>query len=132
MRSLEIRKQIYHDLCVLSCLFATLWTVARRASLSMRYFRQEYESGLPFLPPRDLPDPGIKTLISCVSCIAGGFFMLSHLGSPYHDLPSNKNGSSCVIRYCKCFTVFILVCRYSHFGQVHRFLAGLVIYRKLD
>jgi len=26
----------------------------------MEFFRQEYWSGLPFPPPGDLPDPGIK------------------------------------------------------------------------
>jgi len=26
----------------------------------MGFFRQEYWSGLPFLSPRDLPDPGIE------------------------------------------------------------------------
>ena len=26
-------------------------------------------SGLPFPPPGDLPDPGIRTHVSCVSCI---------------------------------------------------------------
>ena len=35
-------------------LFATLWTVACQAPLSMGFFRQEYWSGLPFLPSRDL------------------------------------------------------------------------------
>ena len=39
---------------------ATLWTVAHRAPLSKGFFRQEHWSGLPFLPPGDLPDPGIK------------------------------------------------------------------------
>ena len=28
--------------------------------MSMRFFRQEYRSGLPFPSPRDLPGPGIK------------------------------------------------------------------------
>ena len=28
--------------------------------LSMGIFKQEYWSGLPFLPPGDLPDPGIR------------------------------------------------------------------------
>ena len=42
--------------CVLShfsCvqLFATPWTVAHQAPLSMGFSRQEYWSGLPFLPP---------------------------------------------------------------------------------
>ena len=32
-------------------LFATPWTVARQASLSMGFPRQEYWSGLPFPPP---------------------------------------------------------------------------------
>ena len=41
-------------------LFATLWTVAYRAPLSMRFSRQEYCSGLPFPSPGDLPDPGIE------------------------------------------------------------------------
>ena len=47
---------------LLSCarLFATPWTVACQASLSMGFLRQEYWSGLPFPSPGDLPDPGIK------------------------------------------------------------------------
>ena len=35
-------------------LFATPWTVAWQAPLSMGFFRQEYWSGLPFPPPGDL------------------------------------------------------------------------------
>ena len=45
---------------VLSNSFATPWTVASQAPLSMGFFRQEYWSGLPFPPPGDLPDPGIE------------------------------------------------------------------------
>ena len=46
----------------LSCvrLFATPWTVADQASLSMGFSRQGYWSGLPFPSPRDLPNPGIE------------------------------------------------------------------------
>ena len=47
-------------------LFQTPWTVARRASPSMGFSRQEYWSGLPFPSPGDLPDPGIKTWVSCM------------------------------------------------------------------
>ena len=39
---------------------ATPWTVACQAPLSMGFSRQEYWSGLPFLSPGDLPDPGIE------------------------------------------------------------------------
>ena len=41
-------------------LFATPWTVAHRAPLSMGFSRQEHWSGLPFPSPGDLPDPGIE------------------------------------------------------------------------
>ena len=43
-----------------SCLFATPWTVAHQAPLSMEFSRQEYCSGLPFPSPGDLSNPGIK------------------------------------------------------------------------
>ena len=41
-------------------LFATLWTVAYQAPLSMEFFRQEYWSGLPCPPAGDCLDPGIQ------------------------------------------------------------------------
>ena len=45
----------------LSCAsFATPWTVAHQALLSMGFFGQEHWSGLPFPLPGDLPDPGIE------------------------------------------------------------------------
>ena len=41
-------------------LFATPWTVAHQAPLSMGFSRQEYWSGLPFPSPGDLPNPGFE------------------------------------------------------------------------
>ena len=41
-------------------LFATPWTVAYQATLSLGFSRQEYWIGLPFLSPGDLPKPGIE------------------------------------------------------------------------
>ena len=41
-------------------LFATPWTAAHQAPLSMGFSRQEYRSGLPFPSPGDLPNPGIE------------------------------------------------------------------------
>ena len=41
-------------------LFATPWTAACQASLSMELPRQEYWSGLPLTSPGDLSNPGIK------------------------------------------------------------------------
>ena len=40
--------------------FATAWTVACQAPLSIGFSRQEYWSGLPFPSPGDLPNPGIE------------------------------------------------------------------------
>ena len=34
--------------------------MASQAPLSMEFSKQEYWSGLPFSPPGDLPDPGVK------------------------------------------------------------------------
>ena len=41
-------------------LFATPWSIAHQAPLSMGYSRQEYWSGLPFPSPGDLPNPGTE------------------------------------------------------------------------
>ena len=51
-----------HFPCVLSKRsdFAIPWTIAYQAPLSMEFSRQEYWSGLPFLSPGDLSDPGIE------------------------------------------------------------------------
>ena len=42
------------------CVFVTLRAIAHQVPLSMGFSRQEYWSGLPFPPPGDLPDSGIK------------------------------------------------------------------------
>ena len=41
-------------------LFATPWTVACQAPLSMEFSRKEYQTGLLFPSPGDLSDPGIE------------------------------------------------------------------------
>ena len=43
-------------------LFATLWTVACQAPLSMGFSRQEYWSGFLCPPPGDGPGPGIELM----------------------------------------------------------------------
>ena len=55
-------------------LFATLWTVACQASLSMGFSRQKYWSGLPFPSPGDLLDPGTKSVSLMSPAPAGRFF----------------------------------------------------------
>ena len=53
-----------------------IWNVAHLAPLSMGFSRQEYWSGLPYSPPGDLPNPGIKPESLCLP-LAGGFFTTS-------------------------------------------------------
>ena len=69
-------------MCVLSrfsrvWLFATTWTAARQAPLSMAFSRQEYWSGLPCPPPGDLPQPGIEPEPLMSPALADEFFTTS-------------------------------------------------------
>jgi len=61
-------------------LFATPWTVAYQAPLSMGFSRQEYWSGLPFPSPRDIPNPGIEPRDCLLHC-RQTLYRLSHQGS---------------------------------------------------
>ena len=69
---------------MLSCfshvrLFVTVWSIALQSPLCMGFPRQEYFSGLPFPPPRNLPDPGIEPVFPT---LAGGFFTTEAPGKP--------------------------------------------------
>ena len=82
------QRELYSISCllmlVLSCvwLFATLWTVTHRASLSMGFSWQEHWSGLPFPPSGHLPDPRIGPASSAAPPLAGGFFTPELPGKP--------------------------------------------------
>ena len=60
-------------------LFATPWTVALQAPLSMEFSRQKYRSGLPFPSPENLPDPGIEPTSPALT---GGFSTTEPAGKP--------------------------------------------------
>ena len=62
-------------------LFATSWTVAHQAPLSMGCPRQEYCSGLLFPPPGDLSNPGIEPKSPGSPALQVDSLSLSHLGS---------------------------------------------------
>jgi len=74
-------------------LFATPWTVARQAPLSVGFPRQEYWSGLPFPPPGDLPYPGIESKSPASPALAGGFFTTEPPGKPKVTLTPIKYSS---------------------------------------
>ena len=74
--------------CVVLCgfsrvwLFATPWTVAPQAALSMGFSRQEHWCGLPGPPPGDPPDPGMEP---CLLFLCTGRKVLYHqciMGNP--------------------------------------------------
>ena len=81
---MQFNKQRRYCVCVcvhvcvhahlLSCfkLFATSWTVAYQAPLSMGFSRQEYWSGLSCPPSGDLPNPGIEPDSLMSPALAGG------------------------------------------------------------
>ena len=74
--------------CVLSrfshvWLFATPWTAAHQAPLSMGFSRQEYWSRLPCSPPEDLPNPGIKPTCPVCPLLQQILYPLSQLRSPF-------------------------------------------------
>ena len=64
---------IFVPLCVHTLshvwIFATPWTIALQAPLSMKFSSQERWSGLPLPTPGDFPPPPDGTHIFCVSCI---------------------------------------------------------------
>ena len=82
--------------CMPSCFshvqfFAILLSVGHQAPLSMGFSRQEYWSGSPCPPPRDLPDPGSKrtSLKSNLSWQAGSL-PLAPCGKPiYKYIPQH-------------------------------------------
>ena len=61
-------------------------TIAPQAPLSMEFSRQEYWSGLPFPPPEDLCNPGIKPVSLVSPALAGGVVTTAPLGIPRKDL----------------------------------------------
>ena len=60
-----------HFSCVWLCV--ALWTVAYQAPLSMGFSRQEYWSGFPCPPPRDLLDSGIESTSLRSPALVGRF-----------------------------------------------------------
>ena len=66
--------------------YATPGTVAHQAPLFMELSRQEYWSGLPFPPPRDLPHSGTEPASPNSPVLASGFFTDEPPGKPRSPL----------------------------------------------
>ena len=68
-------------------LFVTPWTVARQVPLPTGFPKQEYWSGLPFPPPRDLSDPGIEPASPMSPAMQVDTLLLSHQRNPLAPQP---------------------------------------------
>ena len=95
--------------CMLNCfsrvwLCVTLWTVTHQAPLSMGFSRQEYWSGLPCTPLRNLPDVGIKPASPVTPALQAGSLPLSRLGNPPKLASSKLSGHSCSCEQQGLFT----------------------------
>ena len=81
-------------------LFATSWTVARQALLSMEFSQARILEWVAISYSGGSSLPRYQTLISCVSCIASGFFFFF-----YHCTTSILVSSSCL--YLKIPGIFL-------------------------
>ena len=63
-------------------LFATPWTIASQAPLSMGFSRQEYQSELPFPCPEDLPDPVIEPMSPATPVLQADSLLSEPPGKP--------------------------------------------------
>ena len=92
--------------CMLSCVwfFATVWTVAPQAPLSIGFSRQEYWSGLPFLPLGDLPIPGIEPVSPASPALQVESLLLNHQGSPKNRIVVPRKVQHRIIMWSSNFT----------------------------
>ena len=89
-------------------LFATLWTVAHQAPLSMGFSRQEYSSGVSCPSPGDLPDPGLQPTSVMAPALASKFFTTSttweahsvHKARRVMSLALLKLNINCIFYFC--------------------------------
>ena len=101
-------------MCVLRCSavsesFETPWTAACQAPVPMELSRQEYWSGVPFPPPRDLPNPGIKPTSISSPALAGGFFTTTGLGwvlNPMTDVFERPCEDTKILKYKGPFLIY--------------------------
>ena len=79
------------------------WAVAHQGPLSRRFPRQGYWSGLPFPPPADFPDPGIK--LAFPASPVGGIFTAEPPGMPASSLILAHFGLGAPDNKCVLFEV---------------------------
>ena len=84
---------------------------AYQAPLSIGFSRQEYWSGLPLLPPRDLPNPGTESESSVSPVLQVDSLLVNHPGSPLYTpngLTNNEPDLACCRANSSCFYFLFL------------------------
>ena len=103
--------------------FATLWTVDCQAPLSMGFSRQEYWSGLPFLPPGNLPNLVIELASPALQADS---LLLSHRGSQYTHTHTHTHTHIYIYIYTHTHT-HIHICVYISLDiDMHTYSVGSV------
>ena len=74
----------------------------------MGFPRQEYQSGLPFPSPEDLPDPGVEPVSPASPALAGGFFSTGPSGKPVPVSPGVWNTPRKGVQGTPCFFLMIV------------------------
>ena len=106
----------------------TLWTVACQDPLSMGFSRQEYWSGLPCHPPRDLPDPGLEPMSLMSPALVGNFFNTSSIWEA-QLIHSNSNNINNKNNTCYVLHIYHLLSIYiSYLIPISISYVGVVIY----
>ena len=88
----------------------------------MGFLRHEYWSGLPFLSPGDLPDPGIKPTSLASSALAGRFFTTEPPGKPVVLLVFNSTMN--IFPHCYISEIRIYLTMYFNELTFFFFLSG--------
>ena len=108
-------------------LFATPWTVAHQAPLSMGFSRQECWNGLPFPPPGNLPNPGIEPESPSLQADS---LLLSRQGSPpLHIFTINSLPRCC--NYFASIFLFHFLKDTFHYTEIFSLICGIYFMREI-
>ena len=97
---------------------STPLNIARQASLSMEFPRQEYQSGQPFLSPGDLPNPGIKPRSPALQTDYGLI----------HAISISKVVKIAYLTFNSWFSIYLCILYYIHNGSNYIFKIYICIF----
>ena len=134
MRILQCLPQLSSFSRVRLC--ATLWTINHQAPLSVEFSRQKHWSGLPCLPPGDLPNPGNWTCVSLLHWKVGSLplapFGMSTCSNPAvkctwsTEIVTARQGFCCPWTGIPCGNMFLMLWSSDRCSETVRGLEWLI------